>query len=104
MALEAILAVEQAEKTAAEKKAEAEMRARKILEAAEADGKKSIEEAVKRADTELEALGVQAAERNALQCEKIRKDASEKIQSLRTLAQSRTDKTAEWIAERIVNG
>jgi V/A-type H+/Na+-transporting ATPase subunit G/H len=104
MALEAILAVEQAEQQASRVKAEAAQKAKDIASAAEAEGQAAVKEASERAAAELWKLADKAKEESAAESEKIREAVQEEINALRSQAESRLEKAADRIVERIVNG
>ena len=104
MALEAILAVEQAEQNAARKKAEAAQKAKEIAAAADTEGRSAVKEATERAAAELWDLAKKAEEKSAAESEKIREAAREEMDALRNLAENRLEEAADRIVERIVNG
>ena len=104
MALEAILAVEQAEQTAARKKAEAAQKAKEIAAAAEAEGRTAVKDAAERAAVELWDIAKKAEEKSAAESEKIRQAARKEMDALRNHAENRLEEAASRIVERIVNG
>ena len=104
MALEAILAVEQAEQEAARKKADAAQKAKEITAKADKEGNAAVKEAAERAAAELWTLAKGEEEKSAAESEKIRDAARKEMDSLRSLAENRLEEAADRIVERIVNG
>lgn len=104
MSLEAIAAVEKAEAQAVHTKAEAAAEAKRIVAAAETAGREAIEAARRKADEELKGLNIKAAEKAAAEMEELRSGTDNKKAALRARAESRLDKAAAQIVERIVNG
>ena len=103
MSLEAITAITEAEERARQKKADAAADAKRKIAQAISDGEAAVEAAAGKADAEI-AGRMRTAE------EKAKADASElagsnenKKASMRARAESRLDKAAELIVERIVN-
>ena len=103
MSLEAITAITEAEERARQKKADAAADAKRKIAQAISDGEAAVEAAAGKADAEI-------AERMRKAEEKAKADASElagsnenKKASMHARAESRLDKAAELIVERIVN-
>lgn len=104
MALEAITAVEQAEKDAARRKTEAAQEARHLAAVAEAEGEKAVEDAKAAAAARLRELKAEAEIRIRSEKDRVGEEASDEIAMLRSRALERLDAAAEKIVERIVNG
>ena len=103
MSLEAITAVEKAETEAARVKAEAAVEAKRIVAAAETAGREAIEAARRKAEEERKLLNTQAAEKAAAALAALQGSMDNEKAALRARAESRLDKAAEIIVERIVN-
>ena len=103
MPLEAIKSISAAEDEARQAKLEAQQKAREAIEAAEKSGKAAVASAVARAETEtadLKHLADQKAAENAVE---LASTTANRQATLRARAESRLDKAAQLIIERIVN-
>ena len=104
MAMEAIAAVEEAEATAARRKAEAVQQARQLLSSSESRGQEAVKAALQKAESVLRDVEKEADARIAANADRIRAETNAEMEALRARAQERLGNAAEKIVERIVNG
>ena len=104
MAMEAIAAVEEAEATAARRKAEAVQQARQLLSSSETRGAEAVKAALQKAEEVLKGVEKEADARIAAEADSIRAETNAEMEALRTRAEKRLGEAAEKIVERIVNG
>jgi len=103
MPFEAIKGITEAETEAKQRLAEAEAEAKRLNAAAEAKGKAEIAAAAKKAEEELSELLQKTEEKAVAEAGKIRGAAEIKKAVLKAKSDSRVDRAAQLIAERIVN-
>ena len=104
MAMEAIAAVEEAEATAARRKAEAVLQARQLLSSSETHGKEAVKAALQKAEDLLQEVEKEADARIAADADRIRAETNAEMDALRARAEGRLGDAAKKIVERIVNG
>ena len=104
MSFDAITGIAQAENAAKVAVSFAEAQAKQMIADAEAAGKEAVEAALKKADRDLELL----ARQSEIKAEDNAAAAAGKLDTrkavLRAAAESRMDRAASLIVERIVNG
>lgn len=103
MSLEAITAITEAEERARQKKADAAADAKRKIAQAVSDGEAAVEAAAQKADAEISAKMRQAEEKAKADASELAGSNENKKASMRVRAESRLDKAAELIVERIVN-
>lgn len=103
MAMEAIVAVEEAETAAERRKADAQREARLCLKQAEVDGAAAVEAAGRKAIEELKRLAETAEADARAEGERFTRDTAAELAELKTRAEGRLDEAAKLIVERIVN-
>lgn len=103
MALEAIAAVEGAERAAEDVKNSAAKEAKRRIAQANADGAAMMDAALKKAEAELAVLAAEAETRSKAGADEIRRNTDHEIGCLRAEAEGRLQAAAKHIAERIVN-
>lgn len=103
MSFEAVTFINNAEKEAKNLIDEANAKAKQILAEADAAGKAAVDAALAKADSELSVLRSRSDEKAAEDSEHIGENVENKKAAIRARAESRLDKAAAIIAERIVN-
>lgn len=103
MSFEAIDKITEAEAQAKKLVADAEARAKQLVEDAENRGKAAVTAAGEKADRELAELKKQADGRAVSEANSLSGDVENKKAALRARAESRIDRAAELVVERIVN-
>lgn len=104
MSLEAIRMISEAEEYAARLKTEAEAEAKQAIADADRAGKALVEAALRKADTELQALGRKVDQAAVVETGNSQKTAAEEEAAMRVHAEQRLDEAAQLILERIVSG
>jgi len=103
MSFEAISDITQAEADAKAMVSAAETKARQMIVNAEAEGKAAIDAARAKADSELLELRKQADEKAKVNAQELSDDLENKKAALRAKAETRMEKAANLVVERIVN-
>ena len=103
MSLEAIKSISAAEDEARRAKLDAQQKAREAVEAAEKAGKESVASAVLRAESEIAGLKHEADQKAEEHAVELASTTANRQAALRARAESRLDKAAQLIIERIVN-
>jgi len=103
MSFEAITSIAEAEQKAKQTVAEAEAKAKQMIVDAENAGKAAVEAAVVKADSEVAELRRQADEKAVADAEKLSSDNENKKAALRAKAETKLEKAANLVVERIVN-
>jgi len=104
MSFEAVTSISQAEEAAAKVVAEAKQKAAQMVLDAEAAGKASIENSVKKADEELLQLKDKADKLSEKSASDFLAGVEDEKSKLRSAAQDKLEKAATLVVERIVNG
>ena len=104
MSLEAILAITEAEEKARQLKSDAAARAKQMLADAKTAGEEYLNAAVKKAETEIAGLTKKAEDKAKADATELAQSNENKKAALRAKAETRLDKAADLIVERIVNG
>lgn len=102
MAMEAIVAVEEAEAAAERRKADALRESKLLVKKAELDGVAAVEEAQRKALEELKKLATEAEAAARSDSGALTRDTEQGLSALRTQAEARLDEAANLIVERIV--
>jgi len=103
MAMEAIVAVEEAEAAAERRKADALRESKLCVKKAEVDGAAAVETAQQKALGELKKLATEAEAAARADSGALIRDTEQELSALRARAESRLDEAANLIVERIVN-
>ncbi len=103
MSFEAIYNISQAETDGKAAVAAAEAQARQLIADAQAAGKAAVEAAISRADGELEQLKARAGEKSRADAEALARELDKEKAALLARAESRLDRAASFVVERIVN-
>lgn len=104
MSFEAIAAIGEAEARARQSRAEAAEAARAAEAAAEAAGRQAVGDAVRRAEEEIRNRRAASDAQAMAEAEALAQETENKKAVLRARAETRSDKAAALIVERIVNG
>lgn len=103
MSFEAIASIAEAEARAKQTAADAEARAKQMIADAETAGKAAVEAACEKADSEVAELRRQADEK-AIREANARSSENENLKAaLRAKAETKLNKAAKLVVERIVN-
>ena len=101
---DSLISVTQTEEKLRQRKADAAVQAKKRLADARTDGEAAIAAAVKKAAEEINAMAAQVDDSFRAQAGERTSSTENKKAVMRAKAESRMDKAAAFIAERIVNG
>jgi len=104
MSLEAIKKISMAEEDAEKMRFDAQLSAKKILSAAEEDGKAMLKTILKESENEISRIFSAADERSKEASEKASENARLECEALEKSASLRMEKAVSAIVERIVNG
>ena len=102
MSLEAIKTITEAEEAARRLKAEAAAEAKRMIGEAKAAGQEALDAAEKKANEELRELRAKADEKATADAKELAAGTENKKAAMRVKAESRLDKAAQLIVERIV--
>lgn len=103
MSLEAIKLISEAEETARQRKAEAQAEAKREIAQAEAAVAEAMDAARAKAAEELKGLSRKADDKSKADAMELAENTENRKAALRVRAESRLDKAAGLIVERIVN-
>jgi vacuolar-type H+-ATPase subunit H len=103
LSLEAIKSISEAEDEARQAKLRAQQNARVMAEDAEKAGKDAVASSIARAESEIAEFLRAADQKAAEQAVELASTTANRQATLRARAESRTDKAAALIIERIVN-
>lgn len=101
---DSLITVTQTEEKLRQDKADAAVRAKKRLADAKADGEALIAETIKKAADEIGAMTAKVEDSFRAKADERASSIENKKAVMRAKAESRMDKAAAFIAERIVNG
>ena len=103
MSLEAIVSITTVEDKVRQQKADAVAEGKRAAAKAQAEGEALVAAAVKRADAEMAELMKKAEDKAKADASELAQNYENKKAAMRMKADSRLDKAAELIVERIVN-
>lgn len=103
MSFEAITSITKAEADANYAVSTAETKAKQMLEDAHSAGKLAVETACAKAESELSELNRQAGEKAKAGAGELAAELEKKRAAMRAAAESRLEKAASLVVERIVN-
>ena len=103
MPFEAIEALEKAEATVRDMLNDATAAAKQRLASAREEGERSVEEAVRKADSELAELGRGADEKAKAAVRELADNNANRKAAMLAKAEARAEKAAAFVVERIVN-
>lgn len=101
---DSLISVTQTEEKLKQRKADAALQAKKRLADTRADGENAVEAAIRKAVAEIDAMSTRVDESFHAQAGQRAYSAENKKAVMRAKAESRMDKAAAFIAERIVSG
>lgn len=104
MSFEAMTSIIEAEKAADAAVSDAQVAARQIVSDAENAGREAVEAAKRRAEKEKSELAAQTEEIIAKAEEESRKETSNSLEALGSIASGKIDLAAKIVAERIAKG
>ena len=104
MSLEAIKTITEAEEAARRLKADAATEAKRMIGEAKTAGQAALDAAENKANEELRELRAKADEKATADARELAANTENKKAAMQVKAESRMDKAAQLIVERIVNG
>ena len=104
MSLEAIKEISDAEEKARISKVEAAVISKKLLSEAEEEGRRSVDDARRKAEDEIHDLKLKVEEKVASDAKELARKTENQKASMLVKAESRMDMAVSLVTERIVNG